>query len=147
MRDRKGLTQTLGKPEKAMAAMRDAAQGANGKMPSSFTWERAPFIRCPACQQHALGFLSAGGDLLTRRCTNCRYSHSEPLPELDKKVLYLDQNAFSLLFSVRVDLGEANSPSPLMPAWFADGRVNPGWAYDPNWQNQGFESVDDKRLV
>jgi hypothetical protein len=70
-------------------------------MPSSFTWERAPFIRCPACQQQALGILSAGGDLLTRRCTNCRYSHSEPLPELDKKVLYLDQNAFSLLFSVR----------------------------------------------
>ena len=39
--------------------------------------------------------------MLTRRCTNCRYHGSEPLPRLDKKVLYLDQNAFSLLFSVR----------------------------------------------
>ncbi|MGE0407487.1 MAG: hypothetical protein AB7O65_14430, partial [Candidatus Korobacteraceae bacterium] len=48
-----------------------------------------------------LGILSAGGDVVTRRCTNCRHSYSEPLPELNKKVLYLDQNAFSLLFSVR----------------------------------------------
>ncbi len=66
-----------------------------------FTWERAPFIQCPACQQQTFGILSAGGDALSRRCTKCRYTHSESLPELDKKVLYLDQNAFSLLFSVR----------------------------------------------
>jgi len=70
-------------------------------MSRRFTWERAPFIRCPACQKQTLGILSAGGELLTRRCTDCRYSHPEPLPELDKKVLYLDQNAFSLLFSIR----------------------------------------------
>lgn len=32
------------------------------------------------------------------RCTECRQSHSEILPELDKKLIYLDQFVFSNLF-------------------------------------------------
>lgn len=42
--------------------------------------------------------LSAGGDRITMRCTQCRQSHSELLPEIDKKLVYLDQFVFSNLF-------------------------------------------------
>lgn len=69
-------------------------------MVGRFTWERGPFDRCPGCRRDTFGILSAGGHSLTRRCTECRYSHDEPLPALDKRVLYLDQNAFSVLFAV-----------------------------------------------
>lgn len=40
---------------------------------------------------------------MTMRCTeqDCRYSESTRLPEVQKTVVYLDQNAFSTLFNVR----------------------------------------------
>lgn len=69
-------------------------------MAKRFTWERGPFEQCPGCQKSTFGILSAGGDHITLRCTECRYSHSEMLPELNKRVIYLDQSIFSLLFQV-----------------------------------------------
>jgi hypothetical protein len=65
-----------------------------------FTWERAPFEACPACKRDTFGILSAGGDRVTLRCTECRYSRSEALPEVNKRAIYLDQSIFSLLFRV-----------------------------------------------
>jgi hypothetical protein len=67
----------------------------------SFTWERGPFTICLMCRKQSFGLLSAGGKTLTMRCSNCRYSLSEHLPPIDKKVLYLDQNLFSILFKVK----------------------------------------------
>src|SRR5215207_10910510 len=69
-------------------------------MAKRFTWERGPFGMCPACQRDTFGILSAGGDRVALRCTECRYSDSEALPEVDKRVIYLDQSIFSLLFQV-----------------------------------------------
>src|SRR6266542_1321408 len=69
-------------------------------MTKRFTWERAPFEKCLSCQRDTFGILSAGGDRVTLRCTECRYSHSEVLPEVDKRVIYLDQSIFSMLFQV-----------------------------------------------
>lgn len=67
-----------------------------------FTGERGPFFKCPKCQEaEGLGILSAGGDALNWRCTKCRYGYSEILPELDKKVIYLDQFGFSELHKLR----------------------------------------------
>ena len=56
---------------------------------------------CPSCQRETFGILSAGGHRVTFRCTECRYSHSEVLPEVDKRIIYLDQSIFSLLFQVK----------------------------------------------
>lgn len=68
----------------------------------AFTWERPPFLRCPMCDLgETFGILSAGGDSVTRRCVKCRFSHSEKLPALDKRVIYLDQFAFSELFKLK----------------------------------------------
>lgn len=67
---------------------------------SRLTLERGPFETCPRCQRASFGILSAGGDCVTLRCTECRYSQSEVLPGVEKRVLYLDQSLFSLLFKI-----------------------------------------------
>jgi hypothetical protein len=71
-------------------------------MTKRFTFERPPFTRCPApeCQRDTFGILSVGGDHVTLRCTECRYSHSETLPQVDKRAIYLDQSIFSQLFQL-----------------------------------------------
>jgi hypothetical protein len=70
---------------------------------SGFTWERGPFTRCAKCEQTTMGILSAGGQLLTKRCTNCRATAHIPLPELNKKAIYLDQFMFSMIYNVKND--------------------------------------------
>ncbi|MBX5160400.1 hypothetical protein HJB89_25280 [Rhizobium sp. NZLR8] len=55
---------------------------------------------CAACKQETFGLLRAGGHTLTMRCSKCRYSEDAELPPVDKKVIYLDQFVFSLLFNV-----------------------------------------------
>jgi hypothetical protein len=65
-------------------------------------FERAPFQACPHCKQDStFGILSARGSILTRRCKSCRYSYAEPLPEIQKDVVYLDQFAISEIFKVK----------------------------------------------
>lgn len=74
---------------------------------SGFTWERGPFTRCAKCGQTTMGILSAGGQLFTKRCTKCRATVQIPLPELDKKAIYLDQFMFSMIYNVK---NEGNLP-------------------------------------
>lgn len=69
-------------------------------MKKNFTWERGPFSQCPSCKLETFGFLAGGGNAMTMRCTVCRYSHSEVLPKLNKKLIYLDQFAFCALFQI-----------------------------------------------
>ncbi|MCQ1569455.1 hypothetical protein NFO65_01705 [Neorhizobium galegae] len=66
----------------------------------SFTWERAPFSVCVVCKNKTFGLLRAGGHTLTMRCSSCRHTENIALPPVDKKVIYLDQFVFSLLFNV-----------------------------------------------
>lgn len=54
-----------------------------------------------------MGILSVGGHLLTKRCANCRNTMQIPLPELDKKAIYLDQFMFSMIYNVK---NEGNLP-------------------------------------
>lgn len=71
-------------------------------MKRPFTWEHAPFEDCWKCKgKETFGVLSIGGDSVTKRCTICRYSHFEQLPKLDKRVIYVDQFAFSELHKLR----------------------------------------------
>lgn len=65
-----------------------------------FTWERAPFSVCVICKKKTFGILRAGGHTLTMRCSSCRHTENIALPPVDKKVIYLDQFVFSLLFNV-----------------------------------------------
>ncbi|KCZ91257.1 hypothetical protein HJA_01925 [Hyphomonas jannaschiana VP2] len=45
-----------------------------------------------------------------RRCTACRYKQREALPNVDKKVIYLDQFALSELFLIKNDQRRPNLP-------------------------------------
>lgn len=71
------------------------------RLPKNFTWERAPWSQCPNCGENTFGFLSGGGDSIVWRCSRCRYDEQEPLPPIDKRVIYLDQFAFSELFKLK----------------------------------------------
>jgi hypothetical protein len=88
-------------------------------MTKSFSWERGPFEQCPRCRQQTFGLLSAGGDGMTLRCTACRYSLCEVLPEVDKATIYLDQFIFSAIFKIkaggRAPLGHQNFYEELIP--------------------------------
>jgi hypothetical protein len=65
-------------------------------------WERGPFEQCPLCTaKQSYGILSVGGRTLTKRCKACGFSDQQRLPSLDKKVIYLDQFAFSELFKLK----------------------------------------------
>ena len=63
--------------------------------------ERPPFKRCPKClTDDAFGILWVGGSSLTRRCKRCSHKLYYDLPNLKKKVIYLDQNAISNIFRI-----------------------------------------------
>ena len=73
-------------------------------------FETGPFRSCPRCRKDSFGILSVGGRTLTRRCAACRYSHSEELPAVDKKVVYLDQFAISELFKIKTNKRRVGAP-------------------------------------
>lgn len=82
-------------------------------MKKPFTWEHAPFQDCWKCKgKGTFGVLSIGGDSVTKRCTICRYSHCEQLPELEKRVIYLDQFAFSELHKLRCKTRKVDKWTP-----------------------------------
>lgn len=59
---------------------------------------RAPYRACPKCgAEQSHGILGVYSRHYVRRCRECWYDSSHPLPELSKKVVYLDQLAVSNL--------------------------------------------------
>lgn len=65
-----------------------------------------PFITCPKCHRETFGILAIHDKSYVRRCKNCLYPKGdEPaacylLPDLNKKVIYLDQFAISNMMKV-----------------------------------------------
>jgi len=54
---------------------------------------------CPSCKgKNKFGNVSVQGDHVLRGCMSCSYSKIIPLPEIRKKILYLDQFFFSSAF-------------------------------------------------
>lgn len=66
---------------------------------------REPMWDCPKCPARAFGVLSIGGNTYMRRCNDCDHEQRFDLPPLNKKIIYLDQVAISLL--VKVEHGRA----------------------------------------
>lgn len=73
-------------------------------------FELPPFHQCPCCKQPGFGKLSVGGNSVTKRCKLCRYSHEEILPDLDKRVVYLDQFAISELYKTKSGTRRKGAP-------------------------------------
>lgn len=79
-------------------------------------FETGPFFTCPFCgTDKSFGVLSIGGNRVHRRCKVCGNAQHEPLPELNKKVVYLDQFAFSELF--KLEAGLRPQQAPLAEFW------------------------------
>jgi hypothetical protein len=74
-------------------------------------FELAPFRKCPKCKKESFGTLSVGGTVATKRCKDCRYSHGEVLPGVDKRALYLDQFAVSELYKTKTKTRRQGAPS------------------------------------
>lgn len=61
----------------------------------------SPFIKCPKCGNKTFGVLSIEDNQYTRKCKKCLYPQQEEpdvicaLPELHKRIIYIDQNAIS----------------------------------------------------
>lgn len=60
-----------------------------------------PYIKCPKCGKDSFGVLQIYDDYYLRRCRECFYPKRTepevifPLPELNKKIIYIDQFAIS----------------------------------------------------
>lgn len=73
-------------------------------------FELPPFHQCPRCNQQTLGKLFVGSNDVMKRCKSCRYSQEEILPDLDKRVVYLDQFAISELYKTRSKTRRSGAP-------------------------------------
>ena len=83
-----------------------------------------PFKQCPQCGcEECFGVLMIGATHYTRRCRECMYDEQFPLPEVRKKVVYLDQMAIS------------NMTKLLHP------EIGQGREIDPFWREL-FERID-----
>jgi hypothetical protein len=74
-------------------------------------FELPPFRKCPNCKKESFGTLSVGGTVATKRCKDCRYSHGEVLPDVDKRAVYLDQFAVSELYKTKTKTRRQGAPS------------------------------------
>jgi hypothetical protein len=54
-----------------------------------------PYLRCPKCGVEEYGVLSVSDTRCERRCRACWYRGTVYLPEIKKKIVYVDQFAFS----------------------------------------------------
>ena len=62
-------------------------------------------------QKEVIRNASVGGNNATKRCKDCRYSHDEILPDVDKRVIYLDQFAVSELYKTKEGKRRPGAPS------------------------------------
>jgi hypothetical protein len=76
-----------------------------------------PYARCPHCGENRFGLLSVHARSYSKRCAACLYAETRRLPEIRKRVIYLDQPAIS------------NMMFALNPATrqHREGRVDPFW--------------------
>lgn len=75
-----------------------------------------PFYTCPKCSKPALGTLMFGRRVVNRRCRECGHTESERLPELHKRLVYLDQFAYSNMAKALDPVWAAQRP-PQAPFW------------------------------
>jgi len=67
-----------------------------------------PYIKCSSCKkENCFGVLMINPNHYTRRCLECRHDETYTLPELNKKVIYLDQFVISnMMKAINEKLGK-----------------------------------------
>lgn len=75
-----------------------------------------PYIECPKCGENVYGVLMINRRNYVRRCNKCMHSESYKLPDIEKKVIYLDQMAISnMMNSIRAV--DPEKQSRIRPEW------------------------------
>jgi hypothetical protein len=76
-----------------------------------------PFLTCPKCGAPEYGVLSVGDGRCQRRCRTCWFTGSVRLPELTKKVVYIDQFAVSNIMKVLSPEARGHERTASEPLW------------------------------
>lgn len=76
-----------------------------------------PFVLCSKCGVEQFGILSVRGTHYTRRCRNCWHKADFPLPEIRKKIIYIDQFAFSNIMKVLSPNAKGHERTASNPFW------------------------------
>jgi hypothetical protein len=76
-----------------------------------------PFVTCPNCGSNEFGIYQVGVEMYSRRCRQCWFKGSFPLPPLSRKVVYIDQFAISNMMKT------LNARSPR----HASAKADPFW--------------------
>jgi len=75
-----------------------------------------PYIKCPNCGENVYGVLMINIRSYVRRCNKCMYSESYKLPDIEKKIIYLDQMAISnMMNSIRTT--DPEKKARIQPEW------------------------------
>jgi hypothetical protein len=76
-----------------------------------------PFKNCPKCSELNFGILSIDGNTYSRRCRNCWLTERFSLPQINKKIIYLDQFAVSDMMKSLNTKHPSNTSPKLKPIW------------------------------
>jgi len=76
-----------------------------------------PYEDCPKCGQHEFGVLNIHDTSCTRRCRSCWHMLTFVLPELRKKVIYLDQFVFSNIVKMLSPETPGHERAKAEPLW------------------------------
>lgn len=82
-----------------------------------------PYIKCPKCGKMSFGILMICDNHYCRRCKECYFPDGHergwatPLPELNKKIIYIDQFAISNMMIALDSKSKSNGKSPHHNFW------------------------------
>jgi len=76
-----------------------------------------PWRTCPACGKDKFGVSIISGSRLMRRCRDCWHQRDYRLPELRKKIIYLDQFVISNLMKLENPVTQRHATVAADPFW------------------------------
>jgi hypothetical protein len=76
-----------------------------------------PYVLCSKCSVEQFGILSIRGTYYTRRCRNCWHKADFPLPDIRKKIVYIDQFAFSNIMKILSPDAQGHERTASNPFW------------------------------
>jgi len=76
-----------------------------------------PYERCPQCRQQSYGVLTIAKNSYSRRCRECWRTAHYGLPDLTKKIIYLDQFVISNMMKALNEAVGGHEGAALDPFW------------------------------
>lgn len=76
-----------------------------------------PYLVCPKCGKQEYGVLHVGDTRCERRCRFCWHTATVYLPEIKKKIVYIDQSAFSNIMKVLSPEMKGHERAASEPFW------------------------------